>query len=440
MKSAPASPTPSLLTGLAITLSVVGVFCWYALRQLEMVKTLQTTTVDRNRKDSLQLLRIQNDLNSLGLAIRDMLDELERYPLEAWRGQFERTRRDLEDAMNRQAQFAPAAADADRREYLRRSMAQFWTSAGQVFEIARAGDPRKARDLIRNSLQAQQAGLTTTVARLLVQNNEAEELAMAQIQAIYAEVERNMYYFFGFVLCAVAGTGLYGIRSNRRVFRSLSQISEQRSGLARKLIAVQEDVLHSIARELHDEFGQILTAIGVMLSRAERRMPATSDFVEEMEAVRRVTQETLERTRSLSQVLHPSILDDAGLEGAIDAYLPVFEKQTGIAVEYEKSGRGPQIDNRIAIHVYRVLQEALSNVARHSQSTRAWVRVRFDPERLRMEVEDHGAGISANGERGIGVIAMRERAELLGGQLDLDRPPQGGTLVRLEVPVRRRDE
>jgi signal transduction histidine kinase len=146
----------------------------------------------------------------------------------------------------------------------------------------------------------------------------------------------------------------------------------------------------------------------------------------------------MEKIRSLSQVLHPTILDDGGLEKAIDWYLPTFEKQTGIVVKYTKTGTSPPVSDRVAINVYRVLQEALNNLAKHSESQTAWVRVRFTPERFNLEVEDHGRGLPENGaglRRGTGLIAMRERAELLHGKIEFLRPGDKGTLVRLEIPL-----
>jgi signal transduction histidine kinase len=117
----------------------------------------------------------------------------------------------------------------------------------------------------------------------------------------------------------------------------------------------------------------------------------------------------------------------------------VFQKQTGIKVRYEKKGEGPAITDRVAIHVYRVLQEALNNLARHSGSADAVVRLEFPPGRLHLEVEDHGGGIpeSRNGgaRKGIGMTAMRERAELLEGTFEVLRPGEGGALVRLDVPL-----
>ncbi|HUE23793.1 MAG TPA: ATP-binding protein [Bryobacteraceae bacterium] len=436
------SPTGRLLAGLAVTLAAVGVFSFYALRQIRGLEDLQTRTVDRNRKDSLQLLRIQKDLNELGIAMRDMLYGDEPYPIVAWKKQLDRTRNDLDDALRLEAQLAPVARDTIQQRYLAASLAQFWSSAGRMFEVAAqggAGNDRAARDMIRNSLEAQQGALTSTVAQLLVQNNEAEQEAAVRIQGIYLGVARNVYFFLAAVLLAIFGTTLYLIYSNRRLFQHLAAVSEHRSDLARKLITVQEETLHSLSRELHDEFGQVLTAIGAMLRRAEKRLPADSPFCADLLEVREVAQATLEKTRNLSQLMHPSILDDGGLEKAIDWYLPVFEKQTGIKVRYEKKGDGPAIAHRVAIHVYRVLQEALNNLARHSGSAQAVVRLEFPPGRLSLEVEDRGAGMpesrNGGGRKGIGMTAMRERAELLEGTFEVLRPGEGGTLVRLDVPL-----
>ncbi|MGE5644526.1 MAG: sensor histidine kinase [Acidobacteriota bacterium] len=434
MNTGIASPTNRLLIGLVIILAAVGVFSLYALHQFAGLKDLQTRTVDRNRKDSLQLLRIQNDLHTLGLAMRDMLDGSEPYPLVAWRGQFNRIRVDLDDALKIEANLAPGSRGG--QEQIAISLAQFWTSVEQLFGMS---DPAQARMFIRTSLQAQQAALTNRVARLLVENNEVEQQAAARIQAIYARVERQIYHLLAAVLLAISLTSYYMIRSNRAIFDRLALLSTHRSELARKLITVQEEVFHSLSRELHDEFGQILTAIGAMLSRAERKgLPADSPFRVELQEVRTVAQATMHKIRSLSQVLHPTILDDGGLEKAIDWYLPTFEKRTGIAVQYEKTGTSPEVPDRVAINVYRVLQEALNNLAKHSGSRTAWVRVRFEPDRLRLDVEDHGVGIPERGSglrQGTGLIAMRERAELLHGKIEFLRAGEKGTLVRLDIPL-----
>jgi signal transduction histidine kinase len=429
------SPTAALFLGLIITLAAVVAYSAYITRQISSLRQLQDNLVDRNRRDSLQLLRIQNDLNLLGLAMRDMLDNDEPYPLTAWSAQFARIRSDLDDALRLETQVAAINRTPEQSQFLGSRVAQFWDAADRTFALAQDGKPAEARTQIRLSLQARQEALGTAVARLLVQNNASEEQAARQIGEIYARVQRQVYRFLTATLIAILLTSLYLIRSNRRLFARLAALSEQRSELAQTLISTQESTLRYISRELHDEFGQILTAMGSMLGRAGKHAPEGSSLRSDLEEVREIAQGTLDKVRSLSQALHPVMLDEAGLETTLDWYLPVVERQSGIDISYEKSGTPFPLDGNAAIHVYRVLQEALNNVSRHSGAKQAWVRLRFLPQKLELEVEDHGQGFVAQAaKQGIGLVAMRERAELLSGKILFTSPGSGGTLVHLEIP------
>ncbi len=427
------SPTPRLIAGLAATLIMVGVFSIYTLRQIEGLRALQTNTVERNRKDSLQLLRIQNDLNSLGLAIRDIVEGQQEYPLTAFRSEFARLRDDLDDALKKEAVLA--SRPQEQNEYLQQSVRQFWISIDEVLDIAQH-DEARARRILSNSITAQQASLSSTVSRLLVQNHEAEEQANTAVQGIYDRVERNIYVFLAGMLTAIAGIGMFVAISNRRVFHRLEQVSEQRSTLSRRLIGLQEEIFRSVSRELHDDFGQILTAVGLMLGRAEKKgLPPDSTFREELNEVRQAVQEALEKTRSFSQALHPTILDDYGLEKAIERYLPTVERQAGIAVRFEKQGSG-HIAAGHAIHVYRILQEAVNNVVKHANASSVRVQLSYSPKEFLLQIEDNGAGISGEPHGGLGVIAMRERAQMVGGVLQISgKPNNSGTLVTLKGPT-----
>jgi signal transduction histidine kinase len=433
-RSAVRSPTAGLVLGLVITIAAVVAYARYTTQQIEGLRTLQNNIADRNRKDSLQLLRIQNDLNSVALAMRDMLDNDQPYPLTAWQAQFQRIRSDLDAALRIEEELAPIHRTPEQRQYLQQSLGQFWDSVNRMFALAQ-DKPNEARNQIRLTLQARQAALSTAVARLLVQNNESEEQANVQIRQIYDRVQRQVYVFLGATLAAILLTSLYLIYTNRQLFAQLATLSSQRSDLAQKLIATQESTLRHISRELHDEFGQILTAVGSMLGRAEKHTPVDSPVRAELKEVRGIAQTTLDNVRSLSQALHPVMLDESGLEATIDWYLATLEKQTGIGISYEKSGNRFPISGSASIHIYRVLQEALNNVTRHSGANRAWVRLRFLADSVELAVEDHGKGFSKEtANPGIGLVAMRERAELLGGQLEFSTPAGGGTRVRLSVP------
>ena len=424
-----------LLLGLIITLAVVVAYSAYITWQVAGLRKLQAELIDRNRKDSLQLLRIQNDLNLLAVAMRDMLDNDEPYPLTAWSAQFQRIRTDLDDAMRLEARLAPTSRTIEQSASLSSSLAQFWDAVDRVFVLAGSGKEKDAREQIQLSLQARQAALSTAVARLLVQNSENEEQAAQRIVQIYDRVQRQVYVFLAATLGAILLTGFSMIRWNRRLFARMAELSERRSELAQKLIATQESTLRYISRELHDEFGQILTAMGSMLGRAGAHAPEGSTLRGDLQEVREIAQDTLDRVRSLSQALHPVMLDEAGLETTLDWYIPTVERQTGIAISYEKQGVPFDVNSSGAVQIYRVLQEALNNVARHSGAKQAWVRLCFLPATLELEVEDHGVGFNQRPvKQGIGLVAMRERAELMGGRIAFSTPSAGGTLLHLSVP------
>ena len=434
------SPTAGLLLGLVLTLAAVVAYSYYITAQIAGLRQLQSDLADRNRKDSLQLLRIQNDLNSLALAMRDMLDADEPYPLAAWAAQFERIHGDLDDALGREEAVAVVENSTEQRAYLRTALGQFWDATDRTFALARSGKESDARAEIRLSLQARLAGLNTAVARLLVQNNETEEQAAARVGAIYNRVQNRVYLFLTATLLAITLTSVYVMNANRRLFAQLAALSGQRSELAQKLISTQESTLLHISRELHDEFGQVLTAIGSMLKRAGNHAPEGSTLRADLREVAEIAQASLNNVRSLSQALHPVMLDEAGLEKTIEWYLPVVEHQTGVVISYAKSGTSYPVESGTGVHAYRILQEALNNVVRHSGAREAAVRLRYLENALEIEVEDRGKGFARQpGQHGIGLVAMRERAGLLGGTITIENARERGTLVRLVVPRKQQE-
>jgi signal transduction histidine kinase len=132
----------------------------------------------------------------------------------------------------------------------------------------------------------------------------------------------------------------------------------------------------------------------------------------------------------LSQALQPVIVEEQGLAAAVEWYLPVFERQTGIAVRYQGPAAPPAMEAGQAIHVFRILQEALNNVARHAGVSEVTVELRDEP--LRLRVADGGRGMAPKATPGVGLAGMRERAAILGGTLRIES--DGGTTIVLEVP------
>lgn len=434
------SPTIRLLFGLLVTLAAVTTFSGYQLRQLSYLRDLQTKTIDLNRHDSLLLLRIQNDVNNLGLKLQEMTESRPPVTIKRFQSEFDRLRTDLSKAVRADAQLMPRTRRAESQAELEASLQNFWMLCDRVFEEAAEGREQNARELAATELTDQQIILARRLSRLLEDNNETEARADGIVAAVYAGAERQTYLFLAATIATILITSLYLIQSNRRIFDRLEGLSRQRRVLAARLISVQEEVLRSVSRELHDEFGQILTAVGAMLGRAERKgIPPDSPFRTELQEVREITQNTLEKMRSLSQMLHPAILDDYGLAKGVEWYTGVFHRQTGIETLVRIEGEIVQITGTTATHCFRIIQEALTNAAKHSQTKSAEVKMVFSRESLAIHIRDFGTGMTRQRKGfkpGLGVIAMRERTELLSGKLNITSTPGSGTTVSLAIPVR----
>jgi two-component system sensor histidine kinase UhpB len=132
--------------------------------------------------------------------------------------------------------------------------------------------------------------------------------------------------------------------------------------------------------------------------------------------------------------LHPTILDDYGIEAGIERLVQTWSRQTKIPVDYQREGKA-RLPDGTAIHVYRIAQEALNNIAKHARATEVEVRLDFDAGMLKMRIADDGVGIASHPAGGLGLTAMRERAELIHANISISRGANRGTLVALEVPT-----
>lgn len=432
------SPWRPLAIGLAVAVCTIAAIGAYTYSEVRRLRDEQTAISDRNRKDSLQLLRIHNDLASLAVLMRDMLDGAEPYPLHGWRPAFERVRHDLAEAIRLERDLAPAVRQAAQQARLAGAVEAYWREVDRMFAASRA-DEREARGIVRGSLIPRHREVDSLVAQFLVVNDRVQEDAAGANREAYDRVARNIVLLVAVLLVVTPAIGTWVVLSNRRAFQELAEVSAQLRTLSWRTLRLQEDVQRSLSRELHDDFGQIVTAIGTALGRARRRVGPGGTLAEELESVRAIAQQALDRIRSRSRWLHPGVLDDFGLHRALECCVEQFEAQTGIRTRLAVSGDVQAVADDCAIHVYRIVQEALSNVARHSGSADAQVRLACERERLELEVADRGAGFRVDagptgGGRGLGLVSMRERAELLGGDLDVEQPPGGGTVVRLVVP------
>ncbi len=433
----PASPHLRLLAGLGLVLALFLAYGIYTLGQMRQLRQFQSHVLERSRRDTLQLLRIQEDAYELTLAVSDMVSSQPRVPLPVWRADISRLRRDMADALRREAASAPAARGADERAQLLRSLAQFWNISHQAFHLSSQGFARQAADLVKRELAPQGSYIHNLIARWMNRNARTEARTEAAMQAIYGGVSRNLLLLEAILLALAAAIAVWVVRANRASFaqvRGLAQALDERShALAdanHKLLTVQEATLQRVARDLHDELGQLLTAQGLVLARAQKKLAPTAAAAEsapnaDLQQARKLGQEAQHKIRGLAQLLRPPALDDFGLLKALTSLADEFHRRTGIETRVE--GSLPFVPDDSAIHLYRIVQEALTNAARHAQASCIVIELRGQGRSYGVRIRDNGRGLApgAGPGKGLGLAGMRERAQILGGTLELQSQPTG---------------
>jgi PAS domain S-box-containing protein len=210
--------------------------------------------------------------------------------------------------------------------------------------------------------------------------------------------------------------------------------------LSAQVLEAREEEKTRIARELHDELGQLLTALKLDLAWLRERLPA-GEAAQRAEQMGRVLDQTVASTRRISADLRPLMLDDLGLAEAAQWLVGDFSGRSGVQCEVRLPGEGAlaDLDKSVATTLYRALQESLTNIARHAGARQAWVSMSADNGEIHIEVEDDGRGIEPADlakARSLGLKGMRERVLYLGGSIEVARAPRGGTRVRVRVPAR----
>ncbi|HZW02492.1 MAG TPA: PAS domain S-box protein, partial [Anaerolineaceae bacterium] len=201
--------------------------------------------------------------------------------------------------------------------------------------------------------------------------------------------------------------------------------------------AIENDRAH-LAREIHDEFGQLLTGLKMDLAWCKRNNPDNRKLLERFESMNAYIDEAIKISRRLSSELRPGLLDDLGLIPALEWYIGEFRKRSDIECQFISPENEPVLETALKTTVFRIFQESLTNIARHAQATRARVSLQFEHDFVKVEIVDDGRGITPgeiNNNRSLGLLGMQERARQKGGFVEISRNTDKGTTVNAWIPI-----
>jgi len=294
----------------------------------------------------------------------------------------------------------------------------------------------------------------TAAGALLLELAEANDQARRDNEAEYARSRKSalvrqlsMVGLCAIVAAVIARLSLrHAARSELESVLRFEEVAQARQDLQQlsvRLLQIQEDERTRLSRELHDEIGQTLTALRIEISQAIAALRAHPDAAEQsLEEARLLAEATVATVRNISLLLRPSLLDDLGLEPALQSLVEDFGRRSGIRSEFSSQDIPEDLPETHRTCIYRVVQEALTNCARHSAASRVDIRLLLAGGELELGVSDNGKGFSTDvhgapyGRTGLGILGMRERVAALGGVLSLDTAPGEGTRVTVRLPVR----
>jgi len=231
------------------------------------------------------------------------------------------------------------------------------------------------------------------------------------------------------------------ITERKRTEKEMATLNDRLRRLSRRLIEIQEDERTNIARELHDQIGQSLNLIKLLIDRAKSANDGDRDKLYSQASP--LLAELIDRVSTLSLDLRPKILDDLGLVRALEWYFERFTVQTNIRIQFKPSVINKHLQTQITNSIYRVVQEALTNVARHAQATTVKVKLKAEHNTLTLRIEDNGIGfdpVAIDASSSGGIIGMQERISLLSGTLQFLSKPGAGTRITVEIPYRKEGE
>jgi PAS domain S-box-containing protein len=230
---------------------------------------------------------------------------------------------------------------------------------------------------------------------------------------------------------------LQDITDRKRAEREQQRSFQELHALNARLESVREEERTRLARELHDRLGQAMTAIRIDLA-ALKAAPGCGQELQRIDAISGMVEETIHAVRRISTELRPGMLDDLGLAATVEWAAEEFQARTGLVCQVGAAEPDPALDPERATALYRIVQEALTNIARHAGATQVTIALAQEGSHLSLEVRDNGRGIAAEqlSARGsLGILGMRERALLLGGEFTIDGEPGRGTTVRVRIPI-----
>jgi signal transduction histidine kinase len=427
---------------LLLLVAILGIS---AYRRSDLIYREVTSIQYAYRQRTNILNEIQSDIYLSAILLRDyLLDPAVPSGIEQ-RRQLLELHRLLEERLGRLEQLS-TAQDRDSLKQLSRELESYWNALDPLFEPSAELRAADRFSFLRQQVLPRRTALLEITRR--IKEVDATSLTQEQLRITtsWESYRKHLRWLFAYALALALSTAVISIyrlsRLEKRAYEHRMRLVEAERRLrwlSQKLIRAQEEERKSLSRELHDEIGQMLTGIRMVFGNLEEtRSIPRGDFGDHLAEGKELAEQTLQMVRNLALGLRPSMLDDLGLEPALRWQAREFSRRSGIPVEFETDGFLENIPEEMRTCIYRVVQESLTNCARHSRAKNVRIDLHGGLTELSLTVRDDGIGFdpSRTSVRGLGLIGIQERIHELGGLVTVESQPGKGAVLRAVIPMK----
>ena len=435
----------TLLLALVITVGLWIGAGYYFMHRIGETETRTAAVQARYMQSQEQLSTVRAQILLGSVLVRDALLDPDA-DLDNYRRELALTYRALDDSLALYVPVLDTLPQRERLAKLRTQIADFRQSTLRVMAEGKGRDARQALQLLRTVVVPKRELVIEVSEEVQALNRTAFFQQQDEVAAIYTDSQRQLWQSLGAALAISLAIGLIAAGRAGRLENVLrrqkdveTRTARELQDLSAKLITVQEDERRAIARELHDEVGQLLTAVKVELSLAQQAVDSGEAGTAVLAGARTMADTALVSVRDLSRLLHPAVLDDLGLAAAVDWYLREFGARYRLRTSLERLGPDERLAPELEAAAYRIIQEALTNITKHARATTCRVTLDRQDARLFVQIDDDGVGfnpVPLTQPTGLGLIGMRERATGVGGTVQFLSAPGGGARVSVDLPAR----
>lgn len=437
----------ALGAGFGGLLAIMALAGFYGLRVLEQIRRSdnQIRTQFLLKNDALNNIRSQLHLS--GTYVRDYLLEPEPGRAETYRANLEEVHRQMESALE---SFGRQLEPNQTKYYteLSANLSNYWQVLGPIFKWDSNQRRHEGYSFLRDEVLPRRAAVLAIAGRIASINEEQLSAGNHRVDHLLVEFQSRLAMILWATLLLGSGMAAFStwtiLRLEARAraqYHEVVKARRQLEDLSARLVHAQENERRVLARELHDEVGQTLSAVLVELRNlsVESAIQTDQQSRDHVETVEGLVENSVRVVRNMALLLRPSMLDDLGLVPALQWQAREVSKRTSMEVSVATELASDDLPDEYKTCIYRVVQEALHNCSRHAGATRVRIRVQQEPGRLLLSIQDDGQGFDVKQTKGLGLLGIEERAARLGGKCEIHSAPGSGTILAIELPFSNND-